>query len=247
MSKLEDFYRQDSVYGVAPTKEGTRNFVCVQYRLEKSLELVQAQNPQRVLDIGCGDGFFAQRIQETTGAYVCGIDISREAILRARSRGIDARQCDLNEGIDLETETFDLIFCGEVIEHVFDPDSLLEEIWRILSLEGHLIISTPNLAAWYNRILLLLGFQPIFTETSTRKTFGRRFKVLGQGSQPVGHLRVYTLAALKDILSEHRFAIRRIRALPFLPFPIIYQLDKLIGTIPALGSNFLVLAQKPGV
>jgi methionine biosynthesis protein MetW len=244
MSRVQEFYEKRGVYGVAPNHERVRNYICVRNRLRKTLELIQAQHPRKVLDLGCGDGFFSQRIQEAMGASVCGVDISLEATEKARERGIDARQCDLNEGICFEAESFDLVFCGEVIEHVFDPDFLLDEIGRVLVPAGNLILSTPNLAAWYNRILLLLGVQPIFTDTSTRKTLGRHLALLGQGSQPIGHLRVYTLAALRDILREHHFTIRRVRALPFLPFPVLHQIDKLIGLIPSLGSDFLVLARK---
>lgn len=244
MSKVQRFYEKRGVYGVAPNRERVRNYICVQNRLQKTLELIQAQHPRKVLDIGCGDGFFSQRIQEATGASVCGVDISLEATEKAGERGVDARQCNLNEGICFEAESFDLVFCGEVIEHVFDPDLLLDEIWRVLVPGGYLVLSTPNLAAWYNRILLLLGVQPIFTDTSTRETLGRHLAILGQGSQPIGHLRVYTLAALRDILQEHRFIIRRIKALPFLPFPILHQIDTLIGLVPSLGSDLLVLARK---
>lgn len=244
MSRVQEFYEKPGIYGVSPSKERVRNYICVQNRLQKTLELIRAQYPRNVLDVGCGDGFFSQRIQEATRASVWGVDISLDATEKAGTRGIDARQCDLNEGICFEAESFDLVFCGEVIEHVFDPDLLLDETWRVLVPGGSLVLSTPNLAAWYNRALLLLGVQPIFTDTSTRKTLGRRFAVLGQGSQPIGHLRVYTLAALRDILQEHHFTIHRIKALPFLPFPILHQIDKLIGLIPSLGSGFLVLAQK---
>lgn len=244
MSRVQEFYEKPGVYGVAPSKKRVRNYVCVQNRLQKTLELIRAQHPRNVLDVGCGDGFFSQRIWEATEAVVRGVDISLDASEKARRRGIDARQCDLNEGICFEAESFDLVFCGEVLEHVFDPDLLLEEVSRVLVPGGSFVLSTPNLAAWYNRALLLLGVQPIFTDTSTRKTLGRHFALLGQGSRPIGHLRVYTLAALRDILQEHEFTIRRIRALPFLPFPILYQLDKLVGLIPSLGSDFLVLAKK---
>jgi len=243
-SGVHRFYQKKGVYGTAPDKEHTRVFVSAQNRLDESLALIQKQNPRRVLDVGCGDGFFAQRIQRATSARVSGVDISAEATETARRRGIDARQADLDKGILFEAETFDLVFCGEVIEHVFDPDFLLTEVHRVLIPEGLLVLSTPNLAAWYNRILLLFGVQPIFTDTSTRKTLGRHLALLGQGSQPIGHLRVYTRAALKDILREHDFTIRTIRALPFLPFPILYQLDRVIGLIPSLGSDFLVLAQR---
>ncbi len=241
---IHEFYDQRGVYGVAPGKE-SRTFVTARYRLGRTLQMIQAQAPRHVLDIGCGDGFFSQRIADAVHAPVSAIDISSEAIEQARARGIDARQCDLNLGkIPFDAESFDLVLCGEVIEHVFDPDQLLDEIHRILLPGGFLLLSTPNLAAWYNRVLLLLGVQPIFSDTSTRKTYGRRLRILGEGSQPVGHLRLYTLGALKSILRASRFRCREVHAIPFLPHPVLRQIDALFGLIPSLGSDFLVLAQK---
>lgn len=43
-----------------------------------------------------------------------------------------------------------------------DPDNLLEGIYRVLKLGGKVVITTPNLGAWYNGELLLLGYQPYF-------------------------------------------------------------------------------------
>lgn len=240
----KNFYEKRGVYGVNPDQDITPTFKCAQRRLRQSLELIQSQNPKKVLDVGCGDGFFSQRILDNTNAEVWGIDISIEGTAKAAERGVRVKQNDLATGIPFQAETFDLVFCGEVIEHVFDPDFLLDEVWRVLTPGGKLVISTPNLAAWYNRVLLLFGIQPIFTDVSTRKTLGRFWTLLGQGSQPVGHIHIYTWAAMKDILKEHKFTIRKVQALPFLPFPGLYQLDSLIGLIPSLGSDFLVLANK---
>lgn len=50
------------------------------------------------------------------------------------------------------------------------------------------MLSTPNLAAWYNRALLLAGVQPVFSEVSLRAIHGR------PGTEVVGHLRLYTPA-----------------------------------------------------
>ena len=172
------------------------------------------------------------------------MDISSEAVEKTRNKGVNARQCDLDEGICFEKESFDLVFCGEVIEHVFDPDLLLDEIWRILAPGGHLILSTPNLAAWYNRILLLLGIQPIFSDTSTKKNYGRVFKLLGQGSQPVGHLRLYTLRAIKEILTRSSICNSGSQSSTFHTLYSYSSNRSLDWIIPSLGSSFLILAQK---
>ena len=79
---------------------------------------------------------------------------------------------------------------SELIEHLVDTDSALDEALRVLKPGGSLLLSTPNLAAWYNRGLLALGVQPIFSEVSLRGVYGR------PGSVVAGHLHMFTRGAL---------------------------------------------------
>jgi hypothetical protein len=71
------------------------------------------------------------------------------------------------------------------------------------------VLSTPNLAYWVNRLLLLVGFSPLFLENSAEVKLGRGFRFLGQGSETQGHLRVFTYAALRDLLGRKGFAVTR--------------------------------------
>jgi hypothetical protein len=73
---------------------------------------------------------------------------------------------------------------------------------------------------------------------------GRRLRILGEGSQPMGHLRLYTLGAIKSILHGCGFSHRKVYAVPFLPYPVLREIDALFCRIPALGSDFIILAQK---
>jgi 2-polyprenyl-3-methyl-5-hydroxy-6-metoxy-1,4-benzoquinol methylase len=137
---MQSFYEKSGIYGVAPT-ESNRLFVTAQHRLDRTLQLVQAMAPRRVLDIGCGDGFFSQRIAQATAAQVSAVDISFEAIERARARGIDAWQCDLNmAALPFDAERFDLVVCAEVIEHVLDaqPGGLVQSSAAAAGSAAHL-------------------------------------------------------------------------------------------------------------
>jgi hypothetical protein len=74
------------------------------------------------------------------------------------------------------------------------------------------VLSTPNLAYWVNRLLLLAGVSPLFMENSAEVKLGRRFRILGQGNETQGHLHLFTYTALRDLLGRTGFEV--IRAVP---------------------------------
>lgn len=87
-----------------------------------------------------------------------GIDISDEGLKIAKEYGLVVKKCDLNKKIQFKGNFFDIIYCAETLEHIYNTDNLISEVHRILKTDGCLIITTPNLASWYNRALLLGGF-----------------------------------------------------------------------------------------
>jgi 2-polyprenyl-3-methyl-5-hydroxy-6-metoxy-1,4-benzoquinol methylase len=151
------------------------------------------------LDIGCFDGFKTAAIRDLIGAHeTWGVDFVSDWLAQAREHGIQTKEIDLNSGkpLDFPALQFDVIICSEVIEHVYSPDDLLDEIARLLKPGGYAILTTPNLASWKNRIALLLGWQPFLTEVSTRARYGNPFTPPGR---PSGHIRVFTLRALLEM------------------------------------------------
>jgi len=100
---------------------------------------------ERLLDVGCGDGTFATLvISEYQEVY--GVDISSEAVQRAKKRGVRAFQVNLNsEPLPFEPNCFDTVTCLDVIEAVFDPRVLINEIYRVLEPAGEGVITFPNI------------------------------------------------------------------------------------------------------
>jgi len=151
------------------------------------------------LDIGCYDGFKTAAIRDLLGAQeTWGVDFVSDWLAQARTYGIQTKEFDLNAGkpLDFPSAAFDVIICSEVIEHVFSPDELLDEIARLLKPGGYAVLTTPNLASWKNRIALWLGWQPFLTEVSTRARYGNPFMPPGK---PSGHIRMFTLRALVEM------------------------------------------------
>ena len=155
--------------------------------------------PLNVLDIGCGLQPALVHVKRDGDTYH-GVDF-----YEARPSGVDEyTQLDLNRdslATALDGRIFDVVFCGEVIEHLFSPDELLREIRRLMGPSSILVLSTPNLGYWVNRILLLAGISPLFLENSAERKLGRFVRALGQGNQTEGHIRLFTYRALRELVA----------------------------------------------
>lgn len=201
----------------------------------------------KVLDVGCGIGIIGARVQSELKTSVIGIDLSQEMVKAAKENGIEAKKVDLDQRWPFNSSSFDCVIIVQVLEHVFSPDHLVCESKRVLKKGGFLIVTTPNLAAWFNRILLLLGFQPFFTEVSTKdKTIGLKFtQKITPNREPVGHLRVFTLAALEDLLKLYGFKIIQKTGGRVSYFPrLLSTIDYLFSFSPALATDLIVVATK---
>jgi ubiquinone/menaquinone biosynthesis C-methylase UbiE len=199
-----------------------------------------------VLDLGCGDGEVAVELARLTGAKVIAADVSNVALDACRRRGLQTARLQAGEPLPFAENSFDLVFMTEVIEHLLDPSRTLNEIRRVLRPNGYLILSTPNLACLPNRFLVLLGIQPLFSEVSEEGVYGRRFKMFGQGGEPVGHLRLYTRGALKEVLEASEFKLLIMRGAAFHESGLTSLVERALTFVPGLAMILVVLAQRDG-
>lgn len=101
----------------------------------------------KFLDIGCGVGVPCRLVQEKKkGCETWGVDISHKVI---ESNKTNAPETKWHQGYIgaltfLPREYFDVIFCGEVIEHLDRPEELFREAYSVLKKGGKLIITTPK-------------------------------------------------------------------------------------------------------
>lgn len=210
-------------------------------------DLVAALAPTEILDIACGRGAMLRLMRDRLpGAHLRGLDISESSAAQAREAGFDVAVGDVQTALPYEPAMFDCVVFGEVIEHLVDPDAALVEIARTLRTGGLLVLTTPNLASWFNRILLLLGIQPIFTETSLHTNLGRKTRLLGQWNPTQGHLKIFTLDALKEMLHANGYEIVEIKGAPFPRKTVFAFLDRTMARLPSLASNFVVIARNEG-
>jgi len=234
--ELRDFYEDPAV----PVASGTPRSLRQARMLAAALGPASA-GVRTVVDIGCGDGTAAATAAPLlAGHRIIGVDWSQDALRRARTRIPYAIRGELTDGgLPLRSGAADAVLFSEVVEHLVDPDSALDEIRRVLRPGGRLMLSTPNLAAWYNRALLLAGVQPVFSEVSLRAIHGR------PGKEVVGHLRLYTARALREFVAASGFEVLAVKGAPFHGVPrLLRPLDRLACAAPALSSILLLHARR---
>jgi SAM-dependent methyltransferase len=205
-------------------------------RLKKCARIIERLPVGRMLDIGCSTGDWALHWQGK-GWECAGVDIDQHHVQLARQRGIDAQYCDLNKGpLPFDDDRFDLVFAGEIIEHLVDTDGFLSELWRCVRPGGSALITTPNLASFENRIRLLLGIYPIWLN----------YNLAGSG-----HVRGYTPRVLKKQLLEHGFevTIHKGNWVPFIPQRFLNDIDVPLLAVtgellPSLAMDIIVLARR---
>jgi SAM-dependent methyltransferase len=196
------------------------------------------ERPIRVLDLGCGHGSNTQVLfRDHPGAEVVGLDISWRAV--TGFVGSTGARAVLSSGevLPFADGAFDLVVSDDVVEHLVNTDDYAREIRRVLRSDGLLALSTPNLAAWFNRLALLAGVQPAFTEVSFERVFGR------PGNELVGHLRLFTTKSLLEFLRYHGFEVSRVAGCPFaaLPRPL-RSVDGFLARFPHLAGVAVILA-----
>ncbi len=222
-------------------------------REKKSIDYILKyfKKGKHFLDIGCGDGLFMSHLNSNLAKNhkkeLWGVDYSHYKLKQAKKAGHKVKHCDLEQGIPFKDQSFDVIYAAELIEHLYDPDKFLEECRRILKKNGVVVISTPNLHAWYNRALFALGIQPLFYEVSTRSPHigSGPLKKIKKGKVPVGHVRVFSPASLKDMLVAEGFEILHVAGANFhaLPKPAL-MIDNLMNHLPSMASNTVVVARR---
>ena len=101
----------------------------------------------RALEVGPGSGVYLPKLAELFGEVVAA-DVEQSYLddlrpLASRDLNLELRQDDITHS-GFASDSFDLILCTEVIEHIPDSSSALKEMYRLLKPEGVLVLSTPQ-------------------------------------------------------------------------------------------------------
>jgi 2-polyprenyl-3-methyl-5-hydroxy-6-metoxy-1,4-benzoquinol methylase len=198
---------------------------------------------QKVLDVGCGKGFFAQGLAKT-GNTIYGID----ALPASETMEVFAgyAQRDLSAGLGIERSggwgDFDKILFLDILEHLPMPEKLLGEARALLANDGQLVVSVPNVVNITVRLMMLLG----------------KFEYAERGILDRTHLRFYTRKTIVRLLESEGYEVVKVRmtnlplevVIPMRPESWIMRMaDAVLGVftrlLPGLfGYQVIVTARK---
>jgi 2-polyprenyl-3-methyl-5-hydroxy-6-metoxy-1,4-benzoquinol methylase len=166
------------------------------FELRRSFLLSNVAAGERVLDLGCGEGRFADALM-AAGARVLAADVAAEPLRRARETypGLELALLEDETRWSLPDAAFDVVWAGEVIEHVADTQGWLSEVRRLLRPNGRLLLTTPS-----------LGRAQLLAAGLSRRSFAARFDPRSD------HLRHYSRATLTTLISDFRFERIDVRA-----------------------------------
>ncbi len=118
------------------------------------------ETPEHVFEIGCGSGATGMAIKEKfPDVKYIGMDSNKEAAEIAQTRLDKIIVSDIDkvplDTFGLEKESFDLIICADILEHLYDPWKVIHDLHGYLAPEGKILASIPN-AQYINQIINLL-------------------------------------------------------------------------------------------
>lgn len=211
--------KQHELYNKKYADEGTG---CVGGPLEDHLEAFvqwyesafQDRSGLQILDLGggpCRLGVALQSSFATAYATYTNLELSENAVAAGRRLGFhNVRVLPIPDDgqLPIAPDSYDIVHCSHVIEHLVNPDVVFEEAMRILRPGGYLFIGTPNIAGWLGRFLVACGWQGYGQEISTRFAVAGKGPlarmVYGEGG--IGfHLRVFSAVGLRDMMRLHGF------------------------------------------
>jgi SAM-dependent methyltransferase len=180
-----------------------------------------------ILDVGCATG--ATLAKFTERHRILGVDIGREFLDKAKDNGY--KYTDI---VDVSTQhlpfqdgTFDIVFCGECIEHIVDTDWLLCEINRVLKEDSDLILTFPNVRTPVSLAMMLANHPPMYSA---------RYRA--------GHVRDFTTKTMKIALENAGFWIEDMIGSDFY-VPGLASVGSAIAThLPSWSSSVVERANK---
>src|SRR5580658_6719889 len=189
------------------------------------VEALQPKAGERLLDLGCGDGFLTQRIAES-GATLVGVDSSPQMIAAAKERGVDARLIN-GEALPFHGE-FDAVFSNAALHWMRDHDAVLDGVYRALKPGGRFVAECGgqgNIAAIRVALLAVLTAR-------------------GLPPERIENNRFFSDTEYRALLESHGFLVGEVRLTP-RPTPLPSGMADWLQTFRSSVLQQLHAAERP--
>lgn len=194
-----------------------------------------ARTRPRVLDLGCGQGADLLLLKQALkrDCELHGIESYAPYREICEAAGIHVTALDIErDKLPFPDGSFDVVLVNQVLEHTKELFFILSEVSRVLAPGGLFAVGVPNLAAWHDRLLLLMGRQP------------SGMKVLGP------HVRGFTVPGFRAFAEcDGYFQVEAVKGGGFYPFPA-WASKILAAVFPTLATAVffkLRRTEKPGL
>ena len=201
---------------------------CLRNTRLEIIDLIPA-SAQRVLEIGCAAGEMGRALREQRPEVeVVGVEISPEAAQLAGeklSRVICGNIEEL-EFLPYAEGYFDCITCGELLEHLRDPEAVLRKLLFYLQPEGALICSIPNIR--HQSVMLEL-------------MINGRWQYRDEGLLDRTHIRFFTLFEIRELMSRLDLNLEQVSA---SQSPPMKEMEPFFQAVAELGGDVEALRQE---
>ena len=184
----QEKYYDNYWHPVSSQHSGDRTGYAPNLRRWMHTELVEITTQTKILEVGCGDASFTKNLAQYS-SNITAIDISSAQIARNSKflPEVTFLQHDVSNSLPFENSTFDVIWCSEVLEHLFNPAFALEEMYRVINFGGKLMLTVPYHGLFKNVMIALFKwdhhFDPEYPHIRffTKKTLSKLVAKAGFG------------------------------------------------------------------
>lgn len=199
--------------------------IALRRRARKMVQNLDPQKGDRILDVGCGDGFYLFLLSNLgIKLKLYGTDFDPLALKSAKInlKGIPLKQADLMKKLPFKDNFFDKVVMSEVAEHLPDDVKGLKEIKRVLKKGGMLCLTVPNANypfMWdpVNKIM------EMFTGNHIKDGFwaGLWFN----------HIRLYTVDQMKKVTEKAKLKVETAESLTYWCLPFNHHIVNIAARI----------------
>ena len=219
-------------------------------------QIIQAQSPNALLDVGCGDGAKVLASVAKRPQRLCGIEAAPTQRRLAEQRGIEVISTDLNGRWPYGDAEFDVVHAAYIIEHLHNTRLFVAEAYRVLKPGGTFVVISENLCSFLNWGAMTLGYTPFTLVNCCGMYLGNPFALYAGESYPedlplddpsfagaTGHVRALSVPQARELFERIGFQTEA-SSIGLLPLPD--KLSKFVeGCFPRRGHFLLVKGTKP--